>query len=145
MDMMTDSPAEEAAGAQADMLKRRNSLHDKLWGLYQRPNTGFTSNPALGAALSDKNLVGMAPGFARMQLIKEMLGIGQPGTEGIGYAQREDASNAAAAAQMGEVIGQIMASKSDPGQSSAAQNYLYSTSSGSGAPGGIMGPMGGWR
>jgi hypothetical protein len=140
MDMMTDSPAEEAAGAQADMLKRRNSLHDKLWGLYQRPNYGFTSNPALGAALSDKNLVGMAPGFARMQLVKEMLGIGQPGTGGIGYAQQEDASNAAAAAQIGEVIGQIMASKSDqgvnPGTAAAFMPAQAGGSAGFTGPGG---------
>jgi hypothetical protein len=124
MDMMNESPAEKAAEAQAGMITRRSQLYDQLSGLFQRPDYAFSQNPALGKALSDKNLVGMASGFAKRQLVKDMLGIGQPGTGGIGYAQQEDASNAAAAAQMGEVIGQIMASKSDQGQGVTAQGYL---------------------
>ena len=139
-----DSAAEKAAKAQAERLGQQTDLHSLLQGIFDKPNQGFQSD-ALSAALADKNLMGMAPGFARMQLVKQMLGIGGGGTGAIGEARLEDAQQAAQAQQMGEALGMLMNQSSDPGQSAAAQEYLYSTSAGSGAPGGIMGPMGGWR
>jgi hypothetical protein len=134
-----DTVAEKAAKAQRERIEQQSGLHSLLQGIFDKPNQGFQSD-ALSAALADKNLMGMAPGFARMQLVKQMLGIGGGGTGAIGEARLEDAQQAANAQQMGEALGMLLNQSSDPGQSSAVQDYLRTTSAGAGSPTGIMGP-----
>jgi hypothetical protein len=116
------SPAKDAAKAQSRMLGQRSDLFDQLQGLFDRPNVGFQSD-ALSAALADPNLLGMAPGFARMQLVKNMLGIGQPGTGGIHAELQERGQDAASAQAIGEVLGMLLSQSADPGQGVTAAQF----------------------
>ena len=118
-----DSAAEKAAKAQAERLGQQTDLHSLLQGIFDKPNQGFQSD-ALSGALSDQGLLGMAPGFARMQLIKSMLGIGGGGTGALGEARMEDAQAARNAQMMGEALGMIFGGPSDPGSSG---NYNFNT------------------
>jgi hypothetical protein len=117
-----DTAAEKAAKAQAERIGQQTDLHKMLQGIFDKPNQGFQSD-ALSAALADKNLMGMAPGFARMQLVKQMLGIGGGGTGALDAANREDAQQAASAQQMGEALGMLINQSSDTGPSALAQSY----------------------
>jgi hypothetical protein len=115
--------AEKAAKAQTERLTQQSDLHKMLQGIFDKPNQGFQSD-ALSAALADKNLMGMAPGFARMQLVKQMLGIGGGGTGALDSLQAERAAQAASAQQAGEALGMLLNQSSDPGPSG---NYNFNT------------------
>ena len=131
MDMLSKSDAEKASGAQAQSIEQNAAMQKQLMGLFNSPNQNFQTE-ALANVLHNPDLMGMAGGFARQELIKSILGIGGNETSAIKYAQEEDTAMGNAAAQIAQYVAMMQQLKSDPGSSEEESSQ-------------IAGPVFGWR
>lgn len=121
-DMLTESNAERAAGAQTGLLQQQSALMNSLMSMYNQDPSAWQSEELKAALGENQSLFGLAPGFARRELVSKMLGIGQPGLNSLAATQVEDEGYGQAAAQLAQIIAAWQANKrtdldqkSDPG------------------------------